>query len=178
MGTPLAFSPVKLVCSLLAADLSWLARGREAVEKRFGRIDLASAPTPFRFSSYYEKELGPGPVRQYVSFERSVLPSALAAIKLATNRMEKMLSEGGIRRVNLDPGYLDLSKLVLASTKDASYRVCLGRGISAQATLSFRQGSFRPWEFTYESYRDPVSIDFFNRVRALYRRGIKDSPEH
>ncbi len=178
MGTPLASPPVKLVCSLLAAGPSWLARGREALEKRFGRIDLESALTPFRFSSYYEKELGSDPVRQYVSFGRPVLPSSLAVIKLATNRMEKMLSEGGSRRMNLDPGYLDLSKLVLASTKDASYRVCLGRGISAQPTLSFRQGSFRPWEFTYESYRDPVSIDFFNRARALYRQELKDSSEH
>lgn len=167
--------PVKLVCGILAASPSWLDRGREALAARFGEIDAASLPVPFSLTDYYRDEMGENILRQFVSF-RSLIPGDnLAEIKLATNALETPLSEGGKRRANLDPGYLDLSKLVLATTKDATYRVYLGEGIHAQPTLFFRDGSFRPWEWTYPDYRAETAIAFFNGVRTVYRqetRGI------
>ena len=42
------------------------------------------------------------------------------------------------RPLNLDPGYLTLGKLVLASTKDFAHRIYLGRGIYAEMTLFYR----------------------------------------
>ena len=161
---------VKLICGLLAGNLEWQNRGKEVLSGRFGPIDHESEGIPFDFTAYYRKELGSDIIRQYVSFENLIDPGDLAAIKLTTNRMEEDLSEDGVRKVNLDPGYLDLSKMVLATTKDATYRVYLGEGISGQSTYYFERGTYRRWEWTYADYRTDTAIEFFNRVRSGYKR--------
>ena len=167
--------PVKLVCGLLAADASWLERSREVLERAFGPLELKSEVIPFDFTSYYEKELGPDILRQYVSFEGLIDPGNLVSIKAATNRLEGELSEEGIRRANLDPGCLDLSKMVLATTKDATYRVYLGEGIYAQSTLYYEKGTYRPWGWTYADYRTETAIGFFNDVRKAYKLGGREA---
>ena len=162
--------PVKLICGLLAGDLEWLGRAKEVLSSRFGPVDHESEGIHFDFTAYYQKELGPDIIRQYISFEELIDPGDLAAIKLTTNRMEEELSEDGVRKVNLDPGYLDLSKMVLATTKDATYRVYLADGISGQSTYYFERGTYRPWEWTYADYRTGTAIVFFNLVRGDYKR--------
>ena len=71
----------------------------------------------------------------------------LAQIKRQTNDWEETYAaEAGLsepRPLNLDPGYLTLAKLVLASTKDGSHRIYLGEGIYAEVTLFFHR---RRWE--------------------------------
>ena len=170
MGKVESPEPVKLICGLLAGDLEWLVRAKEILSGRFGPIDHESESIPFDFTVYYQKELGPNITRQYVSLKKLIDPGELATIKLTTNRMEDELSEDGVRKVNLDPGYLDLSKMVLATTKDATYRVYLADGISGQATLYFEGGTYRPWEWTYADYRTDTAIAFFNLVREGYKR--------
>ncbi len=170
MGQIRESRPVKLICGLLAAGPERLERGKTVLEDRFGPVDFAGDPFPFDFTSYYVKELGEGILRRFLSFERLIDPGELTAIKVETNRLEEELSEEGRRTVNLDPGYLDLSKLVLATTKDATYRVYLGQGIYGQSTYYFRDGSYRPWDWTYPDYRTPTAIEFFNRARDEYKR--------
>ena len=165
--------PVKLICGLLAADASWLEQSQEVLARKFGPLDRESEVISFDFTSYYAKELGPDILRQYVSFEDLIDPGALASIKISTNRLEEELSEDGLRKGNLDPGYLDLSKMVLATTKDATYRVYLGEGIYAQSTLFYEKGIYRPWEWTYTDYRTETAIGFFNEVRRAYKVRLK-----
>ncbi len=166
--------PVKLIFGLLAGDEGRLEQGRAALAERFGPVDLESEVIPFDFTSYYEKELGKDVLRQYISLKNLISPGELASIKLATNELEVELSGGGSRKVNLDPGYLDLSKMVLATTKDATYRVYLGDGIYAQSTLFFKDGSFRPWGWTYPDYRQEAAVTFFNRVREVYKKQLRE----
>ena len=75
-----------------------------------------------------------------------------------------------MRTVNIDPGYITLSKLVLASTKDYSHRIYIGKGIYAETTLRFIHGSFKPIDTTYPDYRTQLAIDFFNRTRDFLKR--------
>ncbi len=165
---------VKLISGLLAGDEGWLERGRAALAERFGPVDLESEVIPFDFTSFYEKELGKEVLRQYISFENLIPPGGLVPIKLATNEMESGLSGGGLRKVNLDPGWLDLSKMILATTKDATYRVYLGEGIYGQSTLFYMDGTFRPWEWTYPDYRQETAVTFFNRVREVYKKQLRE----
>ncbi|MCX6349273.1 MAG: DUF4416 family protein [Candidatus Aureabacteria bacterium] len=169
MGDITIPQPVKLISGILAASPAWLERGKQALRGRFGEIEAESVPIPFSFSDYYRDELGDSILRQFLSFQAPLSAEDLADIKIATNEMEILLSERGKRKTNLDPGYVDLSKLVLATTKDATYRVYLGKGIYAQPTLVFREGSFRPWEWTYPDYREAGAIEFFNKVRQGYK---------
>ena len=173
MGRAESQEPVKLICGLLAGASEWLDRAKEVLSGQFGPIDHESEVIPFDFTAYYQKELGPEIIRQYISFKNLIDPGDLASIKLTTNRMEEDLSVDGVRKVNLDPGYLDLSKMVLATTKDATYRVYLADGISGQSTYYFQGGTYNPWEWTYADYRTEPSISFFNRVRSEYKKLVR-----
>jgi hypothetical protein len=74
------------------------------------------------------------------------------------------------RPLNLDPGYITLAKLVLASTKDFAHRLYLGRGIYAEITLHFRSGAWQPTQWTYPDYRRPDFQRFFVECRESLKR--------
>ncbi len=171
MGTPARPKPVKLIAGLLASGEGLLVRAKEALAAMYGPIDLESAPVPFTFTEYYNEEMGESIIRQYVSFEKLIAPQEIADIKLRTNALEREFAAAGKRKVNIDPGYLDLSKMVLATTKDATYRIYLGNGIYAQSTICYRDKTFEPWPWTYPDYKSVHAIGFFNQVREQYRRG-------
>jgi len=79
------------------------------------------------------------------------------------------------RTVNIDPGYLDGMKLVLATTKDCSHRIYLGKGIYGDVELMYRSGSFVCLEWTYLDYREPFAVEFFNRVRGEYLAELRSA---
>jgi hypothetical protein len=168
MGTPKTPQPVTLIAGLLAASDALLAEAADALSRRFGPIDAASAPITWDASTYYRDEMGDALRRQFVSFERLLAPGKLAAVKQNTNAMENAWRTATGRQVNIDPGYVTATKLVLASTKDAAHRVYLSGSIYAEVTLQFSNGSFRAHAQTYRDYATPEAIAFFNRVRARY----------
>jgi len=102
------------------------------------------APIPWELTDYYSRELGENLGRKFLGFERLIDPERLAGIKSFTNRLEGKFSEGGARRINLDPGYLDSAKLVLPTTKNRDHRIYIGQGIFAEVTLHFRSKGFLP----------------------------------
>lgn len=173
MGTAREPEPVRLIVGVLAADLERLAQAGARLRQEFGPIDAESSPVPFIHTAYYAAELGEQPWRQFLAFARLIDPGHLAAIKLRTNAMEQEWAQAGQRRVNLDPGYISLSKLVLATTKNHWHRIYLGQGIYAEVTLPFRDGGFRPQEWTYPDYCTREHLAFFTAVRKRYRLELR-----
>jgi hypothetical protein len=140
----------------------------------YGAIVLRSTPMPFTQTTYYEREMGSNLTRLYIAFDPLINIAALATVKHLTNQFEaRWTTPQGQRRVNLDPGYLDLAKVVLASTKDHSHRLYIGDGIFAEVTLRYRQHTFQPWEWTYPDYCVPATLTFFQQLRALYRYQLR-----
>ncbi len=168
MGTAKTPDPVKLVVGLLAGSDTLLDEAIAALSERFGRVDASSGPRPWEVSTYYRDEMGPHLRRQFLSFGDLIAPGKLAGVKQMTNDMENAWRTATGRQVNIDPGYVATTKLVLASTKDAAHRVYLSGGIFAEVTLEFANGSFRPHAHTYPDYASPAAIAFFNAVRATY----------
>lgn len=171
MAQPRLAQPVKLICGLISADREVIQRGRQLLTRRFGPIDLESDTLPFDQTSYYADEMGPGLLRVFVSFLGMVSPESLAMTKHETNALERYVAEeraalGVERPLNLDPGYVDVNKLVLASAKDAPHRLPLGARIHGEVTLSYTREGWREWPWTYLSYRTPEAQVFFTRVRA------------
>jgi hypothetical protein len=158
---------VKLVCGFLYKDERIFEDTSRRLCRRYGKADFISGPIDFSFTDYYEKEMGKGLTRRFVSFKRAISPKDLAEIKKTTNALEDRSASKTGRRINIDPGYLTLSKLVLASTKDYCHRIYLDKGIYAEITLTFRKNSFQPWEWTYRDYRTPEYIGIFNHIRSL-----------
>ena len=139
MGAVRPPAPVQLFCALLLAPTISLPEVETVLAQTYGAIVLRTTPVPFTQTTYYEREMGSHLARLYVAFEPLINIAALAAVKHTTNRLEAMWSTvSGQRRVNVDPGYLDLAKVVLASTKDHSHRLYIGDGIFAEVTLRYR----------------------------------------
>ena len=168
-------SQVKLIIGAIFASEGILIAAKKRLEKKFGPVDFQSSSIFFNCTKYYEKAMGPALLRQFLSFQRLINPRQLSAIKLYTNRLEKGLSRAKarservmIRRVNLDPGYISASKLVLATCKNYSHRIYLDKGIFAEVTLHFRSGTFTPWPWTYPDYKSKDYIQGFNMIREIY----------
>lgn len=175
MGTAREPQPVKLIASLLTGEPGLLARVREALAAAWGPIDLESDLLPFDHTDYYAGEFGPGLQRQILAFERLISPAELPAAKHLANELEQSLAAGGRRRVNVDPGYVALGKLVLATTKDHAHRLYLGQGVYGEVTLAYQQGRFRPWPWTYPDYASEEYCALFARIRDRYKAQLRDT---
>lgn len=163
--------PVKLFVGMLAGRTDLFRIAQTELSAEFGPVDMVSDVMPFDFTDYYEDEMGPNLLRKFVGFERLINPKELASAKLFTNDLEEKISEhyGSERRmINLDPGYITLSKLVLASTKDYSHRIYLGDGVFAEVTLHFSNKRFNAWPWTYPDYRTAAYGRFFETMRRQY----------
>ena len=162
--------PVKLIIGVLAANEVALAEAVKAISAEFGTIDLKSEVWPFTQTDYYSDETGPNILRQFVSIEKLIDPGELAKIKHGTNELEQKLADSLKtelpRPVNLDPGFIEPSKLVLATTKNYSHRIYIGHKMFAEVTLIYEKGVWRDFEWTYPDYKQPGYHDFFNKVRA------------
>ena len=174
MGQVRTPARVNFFCGLLLAPTVPRAEVEANLEQLFGPITLHSPILPFTQTAYYEREMGSSLVRTFVAFGPLRQMDDLADLKHATNRLETHWSDAGRqRRVNLDPGYLDLAKVVLATTKDYSHRLYIGSGIYAEVTLRYQHKRFQRWAWTYPDYREPVALDFFTQLREIYKTQLR-----
>ena len=172
MGKTKKHTPVKLIVGFIFQEKTILKKAEAALRRNFGKIDFQSETLVFNHTDYYKKEFGNNLLRKFISFQKLVNPETLAEIKLSTNKIEENFSKSGLRRINIDPGDLDLSKLVLATTKDYSHRIYLKKGIYAEVTLFFKSKRFQPWPWTYPDYRTGEYAGIFNEIRNIYARTL------
>jgi len=165
--------PVKHFAGILYREDADLALVRARLEKEFGPIDYASDSFPFQVTSYYEREMGADLKRVFLSFARLINPGELASIKVKTNRLEEESSQGGNRRVNLDPGYLDFFKIVLASGKPTGQKIYLDQGVYADLTLYYDKG-WKPYNWGFPDFRAGTYDQVFTIIRNLYKRQCRE----
>jgi len=157
--------PALLFIGTLYTHSETFDRVKALLENDLGEILFISPSMPWDYSSYYRNELGWPIFRQFIFFKDIFNPGAIADIKLQTISLEEMLSVNGRRTINLDPGYLSLAKVVLASTKNYSHRIYLGKGIYGEVTLIYQNNTYNPHLFTYRDYQEKEYIDLFLRIR-------------
>lgn len=166
-------TPVLLLTAAFSRHDAAFDWGRAKCEAAWGPVALASERFDFVETDYYKPTMGAELKKQFWAFERLVDPAALPAIKRATNVWEdELAADGGYdeeRPLNLDPGYLSLAKLVLASTKDHAHRIYLADGIYAEITLAYRGGRWRSHELTFADYQRADYQAFFDECRSYLR---------
>ena len=169
--------PAKLIVGILASNYQCLHIAADLVTSKLGDADFTSEVWPFVKTDYYNEQTGSRILRQFLSIERLIAPGKLAKIKLHTNKLEQKLARTlGIplpRPVNLDPGIIEPAKLVLATTKDYSHRIYIGKKIYAEITLVYDKGRWRPLDHTYPDYKQQCYFDFFDRVRTRLLEQLK-----
>ncbi|MDH5715842.1 MAG: DUF4416 family protein, partial [Candidatus Aminicenantes bacterium] len=128
MGKIKPFIPVKLIFGIISGFQQLIEEIAEPLTLRYGPIDYRSPIIPFTFTDYYTPQMGENLLRRFISFQQLIEPDLLPEIKVHSNQLEEeyALRSSQVKRpINLDPGYLTATSLILASTKNYAHRVPL-----------------------------------------------------
>jgi hypothetical protein len=165
MGKINIIAPVNYFCGIIYREESVFNKVISQLKEKLGEIDIITESFAFNFTDYYTKEMGDNLLRRFVSFKNLKDPIELSDIKILTNNIEEKYSVNGSRVINLDPGYVDFSKVVLASTKDFTHRLYIGKGIYAEVTMFYKDKKFNFSPWTYKDYQSKEYLGFFYEVR-------------
>lgn len=173
MSEPGKPQPAKLVISMFMHDRQTVSPVIGDLCTEFGPLDMISPWMRFHHTEYYKAEMGAPLNRRMVVFRKLIEQQELADIKHLTNRIEGRYAESGRRRVNIDPGYLLAERFVLATGKNYSHRIFIGKGIYADLTLIYYSGGYQPLEWTYPDYREDRMRNYLNATRRKYLYDLK-----
>jgi hypothetical protein len=173
VAKPQSVDLVKLFVAVLWAQSDSLQRAMEILRSRWGDTDFESADFAFDITDYYEPEMGKDLKRRLVSFRTLVLPDCLSSAKHICNDVEDRLSGETGRHVNLDVGYLDHSKIVLASFKGAGQKIYLSDGVWADMVARYRDGRYCPFEWTFPDFRDGRYDRDLTQIRQMYLKQLR-----
>ena len=124
--------------------------------------------------------MGTGLSRQFFVCEKRVEQDCLVAAKHRAIEMERSIRQQSSaeveRPVNIDPGYLTLTKFVLASAKDRAHRLYLADGIFAEECLYYLDGGWRARPWTYPDYQRPDVQAFLEEVRRWWKERARRHP--
>lgn len=173
MPSPATPEPMKYFVAILWADTSALGDAYARLSARWGAVDFSGPDRRFDLTHYYEPEMGADLFRRLVSFEALRSPEELAEAKRACIAIEAELAGPQGRRVNLDIGYLDHNKLVLASIKPAGQKIYLAQGVYADLVARYANGRYQPFPWTFPDFKDGRYDDELAALRATYLAQMK-----
>ena len=172
--------PVKLIVGMLSGQVELFDWAERAMSAWWGPVDIASEVIDFTWTNYYAQEMGDTLLRKFLSFERPIRPEEISQCKHQSNELERLCAESSAcgahkasRPVNLDPGYIEPSKLVLVTTKNYSHRVYIGNDMYAEPTLHFHKGQWHSWPFTYPDYGSGRYDGFLSAARERLTEQLK-----
>lgn len=170
MGALFDFEFEKLIVGVIYHDEEMLKKALAMLTEEFGEWEDVCDEFSFskEFSEYYDTELGGEGLRRIYSFKMLVDPTRQAEIKTKTNEMERVLSVDGNRKINLDPGFINHGRLMLATTKKAGFRIPLADGIYTELTLFYAKGGWQRLPWTYRDYQSLRVQKFLTEVRRKY----------
>ena len=174
MSLPDSFPFVLPVASVLYVDESLLKETLASLQLYFGEALLFSESYPFDMTDYYQDEMGSSIQRVWFCFAPLQDPSELPAWKVKCIELEEKFSCGGKRPINIDPGYLDHGKLVLASCKAAPDKIYMGEGVFAHTCLRYKKGKFHGPEHSFADFIDGRFNKFFRSAKQLLRKLLKE----
>ncbi len=154
-----------LFMGILYSDEILLTEIIKRLSKRFGTIIAKSQSYDFNFTDYYEKEFGKNLKKMFIVFKNKIDREDLPKIKIFTNKLEKKFSKYGKRKINIDPGYLTMQNIILATTKEMPHRFYLSKNIFGEVTFVFKKSSCLTYHHTYPDFKTKGVQKFFLKIR-------------
>jgi hypothetical protein len=158
--------PARLVVSAIYREEPRLDAAIPLVSGILGEVRFIGGVFPFDATDYYAAEMGAPLFRRFLAAPVPVSRDALPEVKIGLERIERELSEGGRRTVNLDPGLVTPENFILATGKNFTHRVYLRDGVFADLTLVFRKGAYRALPWTYPDYASEEIRSLLEAVRS------------
>lgn len=157
---------VKKIAGILFPNDELLKWSIGQLAEIWGTPELVSSHVPFDKTDYYH-EIAPELLRAFVCFPGMVNPEGLADWKHQAIEIEAK-SRQPVRAVNIDPGYVDGARLVLASTKDHAHRIYLRDEIFAEVTMRYRFGKWQSFDYTFPDFASGAYDEFLSGVRRMW----------
>ena len=173
MKTPLVKRIAGILYPIERDDL--LQWSIDELAKLWGRPEIFSRSVPFDKTNYYD-EIDPNLTRIFLCFPGLVDAGGLVDWKHAAIDIEAK-SRQPVRAVNIDPGYVDGARLILASTKDHAHRIYLRDGIYGEVTLRYRFKQWQSFDYTFPDFQSRAYDQFLSQVRRLWLQEIKECRE-
>lgn len=140
----------------------------KALEMHLGKTDFIGPWRVFDHTAYYTPEMGEGLKRCLVSFDKCISMGEAASLKHITKEVEDTYRRDGKRSVNLDPGYVDLHKVMLASGKGGGHMIMLAKDVFLDFLLWYNKGwQTLPW--TYPDFRNGIYFEELENIRDLFK---------
>ncbi len=172
MAEPVIPPRAKLFIGVLTTTDLLLDAVERRLVKKYGEIDYQTIKIGFSHTQYY-KSMGSNLFKVFFSFKKLIKREQIIAVKLHCNKLEQKISGKETRRVNIDPGYLTLSNVYLASCKEFFHRIYLGKGIYLENEYRYVAKKYEPWDWTYPDYKKQEYLHFFHSLRRIYQEQIK-----
>ena len=173
-------SQCKTIVLLLTNNFPLAEKVIKQLEKKLGPLELQSPWFHFDHTNYYEDELGVGLKRCLLGFKKICEPHRLRELKKFTKRLEKKFGRRpltppsstrgeDLRGINIDPGYVDLFKVVLASGKSGGQKVALSKDVYAHPLLRFGHNQWDPFVWTFPDFQSKQYHKYFLNLRQSLR---------
>jgi hypothetical protein len=146
-------------------DFDWFGWTIEELKALWGEPEVIGVSVPFTITDYY-RGIALNLSRRFVCFEGLFGAGGLPEWKKSAIAVEAKSRTPRI--VNIDPGYIDGARLILASTKDHAHRVYLRDGIFAEVTMRFRFGKWVSFDYTFPDFASGVYDEFLSRARVSW----------
>ncbi|MDB5107032.1 MAG: GTP-binding protein [Fibrobacteres bacterium] len=173
--------PREALCKRVMAVLAPYPQPSEALwpglESVFGPIDFKGPFLPFDTTDYYRDEFGPGLHRGFISFRGLASPEGLPGLKHDAARLEAAMAKEGKRFYNLDIGYMDSDKLVLASFKRGPCKLYLTHGVYADLLIKYAKGRFEPFPWAFADFQDGRYQKSLLTIREKLKSELRKSRE-
>jgi hypothetical protein len=149
-----------LFMAVMYADEKVFEKAKAELVKKYGSIKAESSVYDFKFTNYYEPEMGSGLKKLFLVFEKEISKKDLADIKFFITEIEKRYSKGNNRVVNIDPGYLSSTELQLATFKEKSFKEKIHEKVWIHKVLEFDGNNVKQFFHTFADYRDKKNQEF------------------
>ncbi|MFO1350486.1 MAG: DUF4416 family protein [Gammaproteobacteria bacterium] len=167
---------MKWFAAVLYRDGALLEEVLARLAHALSAIDYHGPSYPFAETHYYAAEMGAGLNRVLIGFAGSGEAERLVAIKHLATAIEQEFAENGARRVNIDPGYVDLFKVVLASGKARGNKLYMGQGVWSDIALYYQGGTFHPLPWSFPDFKSGRYTADLLALRRLYKQALARRP--
>ena len=168
-----AFPPVKFFVSVIYHDMDNLSQVKATISQHIGNIDSQSESFPFDLTDYYNSEMGSPLFRTFLSLKQMGQADQIVPVKQECLSLERAFTVDGQRTINIDPGYIDMYKLVLVSEKYMGHKIYLGHGICADLVLLLGKKRVTPFQWTFPDFKSGIYTPYLLDLRRLYLNQLK-----
>ncbi len=161
----------KFFVSIIYSSDDILSDLEKRLIKKFGIIDYRTRSFPYVSGEFF-RDKGPAQHRVFLSFVKLMKRERIVSVKKYTTGLEQRFMKQERQGAKIDPGYLTLSNVFIATGRDYFHRAYIGKGVYLENEYRYVGKRYQPWEWTPPDLHKPENVFFFHEIRVLYQRQL------